>query len=134
MDSLQQLIDASLRQLKSRCTINGVFDSKLLDEHQQVCYDLALCVAELHAGRALADYSRQLADNALAQSVVRSFIAEVKHTVLARLLAHGVELALPATTLQNAITASLAEGDSSAELEAIGVALQEPCSRPMISY
>ena len=125
MDSLQQLLDASLGQLKSRCTTDGVFDGRLLDNHQQVCYDLALCVAELHAARAMADYSEQLGDNALAQSVAQAFIGEVRQTILARLLTRSAELALPATALKAAIESSLANNDSVVRLEAIGVALQE---------
>jgi len=125
MDSLQQLLDASLSQIRAQCLLDGKFDSNLLDQHQQVCYDLALCVAEVHAARAMSDYTEKLADNGFAQILAQAFIAQVEHSVLARLTARREELGLSAATLQTAQVNSDVTPVSVAQLAAIGTTLQQ---------
>jgi len=125
MDATQQLLDASLRHIKARCLRDGVFNNHLFDEQQQVCYDLALSVAELYAARAMADYAATLTDNALCQSLAQMFMLEAQRSILSRLLTRSNDLGLSITMLQPLVSATANPGQSSARLAAIGAAILE---------
>lgn len=125
MDALQQLLDDGLRHLHSRCHRDGKLDSQLFDSLQLECYDLALCVAELHAARALANYAARLDNNPLGQALAQSFSAGTRHSVVARLLARKQDLGLTAELMQPAIASVTDNSIPAAQLAGLGAAILE---------
>lgn len=125
IELLQQLLDTGLRHIRSQClTPAGELDSGRLDSHQQQCYDLALCTAELHAARAMSVYAKQAPDNALLQVLTRLFVSDIQHGVLARLQSQAADLGLSLAALQAAIAASVAATVSADEAAAAGASIQ----------
>ncbi len=94
MEVLHELLGTGLHHLKQRCTRAEKFDPDLLDNHQQSCYDLAFCAAELSAERAITTYADRFGSNALVTGLAAAFRAEIAGSVLARLQIRAVDLNL----------------------------------------
>lgn len=88
-------VDAALQHLNHACTTGGHFSVGLLDNHQQVSYDLAFCVAELEASSVMVKYAteEQHKDN-ITLDLSLCFCVENLRTVWQRLLNHAQELGL----------------------------------------
>lgn len=120
MEEIQQLLDAGLRHTRSRCLRNGKFDNQLFDAQQQVCYDLALSVAELQAARAITEYAARMQEPEFAVALARSFVTTIHHGILARLQVRAVDLGLAGSALQKALDAVMLTGVNAAEVAALG--------------
>ena len=57
LDLLRTQGDAGFSHLKALCSENGRLNPALLDQHQQVSYELAFCVADLEACKAMLLYA-----------------------------------------------------------------------------
>lgn len=97
---LQVEVDAALGHLNNLCTIGGKFSVSKLDAHQQVSYELAFCVAELEAAKALLKYADKVsAHDSLTVQMSLAFCAENLRAVWQRLLAHSIEAGLSSERL-----------------------------------
>lgn len=123
MDQLHTLLNAGLHHIKVCCSPGGVFAAKLLDDHQQSCYDLALCAAELHAERALTAYAQEFESHTVIQGLAAAFRAETANSVFARLNARSGDLGLDPAALQAASTRVIALQVRADVLAALGTDL-----------
>lgn len=129
LTALRAFVDQALGALNAACIEDGKLSPARLDDHQQVSYELAFCVADLEAAKALVEYAEsanQLDD--LSGAIALGFCAETLTTVWQRLFKHHAELSLKSTVLLSAMAnAPLATFNESyggvSELEAIGAEL-----------
>lgn len=92
---LQEQIDSGFLYLNEMCTINGIFNSSELDTHQQVSYELAFCVAEIEASKAMLDYSDNFSkEEPLCEILSLAFTAEVLTAIWQRLYTHASDAGL----------------------------------------
>ncbi|MEC7105877.1 MAG: acyl-CoA dehydrogenase family protein [Pseudomonadota bacterium] len=100
LDLLRTQVDAGFSHLKALCSENGRLNPALLDQQQQVSYELAFCVADLEACKAMLLYADKAnAETDLCHSVALAFCAETARGVWQRLLNHAQELGLPSEQL-----------------------------------
>ena len=100
LDLLRTQVDAGFSHLKALCSENGRLNPALLDQQQQVSYELAFCVADLEACKAMLLYADKAnAETDLCRSVALAFCAETARGVWQRLLNHAQELGLPSEQL-----------------------------------
>ncbi|MED5341591.1 MAG: acyl-CoA dehydrogenase family protein [Pseudomonadota bacterium] len=100
LDLLRTQVDAGFSHLKALCSENGRLNPALLDQQQQVSYELAFCVADLEACKAMLLYADKVnAETDLCHSVALAFCAETARGVWQRLLNHAQELGLPSEQL-----------------------------------
>jgi len=89
LDRLQAVVDSALVSLKTQCSIEGIFDATLLDAHQQPCYELAFCAAEINAARILNEYALEAGtQDPLCADIALAFTTETVQSVSIRLLPH----------------------------------------------
>ena len=93
-EQLQQLSDEAWTFIKSRCLQDGKIDSALFDQHQSVCYELALCVAEIAAAKTLLKYANTLQRNHLGSELALLFCAESFQRILQKFSAFGSEMGI----------------------------------------
>ena len=93
LDLLRELVDGSLRFIKSHCRENNRFDKNRLDDFQLLSYDLAVCVAEISAAKSLLKYALKLSKNKLVAKIALVFAGDNYQIVLQRLLARSEESA-----------------------------------------
>lgn len=88
-------VDAGLQHLHRSCMVDGKLSASLLDAHQKVNYELAFCVAEIEAAKAMLNYADKVsAEDALCETLSLTFCAENLRTVWQRLLSHASEAGL----------------------------------------
>ncbi|HNH24551.1 MAG TPA: acyl-CoA dehydrogenase family protein, partial [Accumulibacter sp.] len=85
------VLGKSLRWLKGECTAGKGLSNDKLDEHQQVCFDLAWCAAEAAGARFAVDYAARAAaanqDASLEERMAAIFCAEALQNISNRLSA-----------------------------------------------
>jgi len=92
---LQAQVDAAFGQINRLCTVDGQNSLQQLDAHQQVSYELAFCVAELEAAKAMLLYADNVAaEDQLCERLALAFCAENLRSVWQRLLTYGAEAEL----------------------------------------
>ena len=129
LDLLHTQVDAGFSHLKALCSENGRLDPALLDQQQQVSYELAFCVADLEACKAMLLYADKAnAETDLCHSVALAFCAETARGVWQRLLNHARELGLPSEQLltlmgSDPLADFLAQHGNSRGMADIGAAL-----------
>ena len=129
LDLLHTQVDAGFSHLKALCSENGRLDPALLDQQQQVSYELAFCVADLEACKAMLLYADKAnAETDLCHSVALAFCAETARGVWQRLLNHARELGLPSEQLltlmgSDPLADFLAQHGNSRAMADIGAAL-----------
>lgn len=129
LDLLRTQVDAGFSHLKALCSENGRLDPALLDQQQQVSYELAFCVADLEACKAMLLYADKAnAETDLCHSVALAFCAETARGVWQRLLNHAQELGLPSEQLltlmgSDPLADFLAQHGNSRAMADIGAAL-----------
>ena len=129
LDLLHAQVDAGFSHLKALCSENGRLDPALLDQQQQVSYELAFCVADLEACKAMLLYADKAnAETDLCHSVALAFCAETARGVWQRLLNHAQELGLPSEQLltlmgSDPLADFLAQHGNSRGMADIGAAL-----------
>ena len=129
LDLLRTQVDAGFSHLKALCSENGRFNPALLDQQQQVSYELAFCVADLEACKAMLLYADKAnAETDLCRSVALAFCAETARGVWQRLLNHAQELGLPSEQLltlmgSDPLADFLAQHGNSRGMADIGAAL-----------
>ena len=129
LDLLRTQVDAGFSHLKALCSENGRLNPALLDQQQQVSYELAFCVADLEACKAMLLYADKAnAETDLCQSVALAFCAETARGVWQRLLNHAQELGLPSEQLltlmgSDPLADFLAQHGNSRGMADIGAAL-----------
>ncbi len=94
LDCLWEVIGVGFSTIKSSCLRNGKLDPELLDDWQQASYDLALCVADISAAKAFANYANKLQQEELTQKLALGFSAEIIQTVLQRLMLRCTEIGI----------------------------------------
>ena len=95
LEQLRAQVDTGFSHLKALCSENGQLVPGLLDQQQKVSYELAFCVAELEASKAMLSYANNATtEAALCHSIALAFSAENIRTVWQRLLNHAHELGL----------------------------------------
>ena len=95
LSSLQEQVDNGFLHLNKLCTVAGIFQSSELDAHQKVSYELAFCVAEIQASKAMLDYSDKFSSqDKLCEALSLTFTADVLTTVWQRLFNHSIEAGL----------------------------------------
>ena len=129
LDLLRTQVDAGFSHLKALCSENGRLNPALLDQQQQVSYELAFCVADLEACKAMLLYADKAnAETDLCHSVALAFCAETARGVWQRLLNHAQELGLPSEQLltlmgSDPLADFLAQHGNSRGMAEIGAAL-----------
>ena len=129
LDLLRTQVDAGFSHLKALCSENGRLNPGLLDQQQQVSYELAFCVADLEACKAMLLYADKAnAETDLCRSVALAFCAETARGVWQRLLNHAQELGLPSEQLltlmgSDPLADFLAQHGNSRGMADIGAAL-----------
>ena len=129
LDLLRTQVDAGFSHLKALCSENGRLNPALLDQQQQVSYELAFCVADLEACKAMLLYADKAnAETDLCRSVALAFCAETARGVWQRLLIHAQELGLPSEQLltlmgSDPLADFLAQHGNSRGMADIGAAL-----------
>ena len=129
LDLLRTQVDAGFSHLKALCSENGRLNPALLDQQQQVSYELAFCVADLEACKAMLLYADKAnAETDLCHSVALAFCAETARGVWQRLLNHAQELGLPSEQLltlmgSDPLADFLAQHGNSRRMADIGAAL-----------
>ena len=129
LDLLRTQVDAGFSHLKALCSENGRLNPALLDQQQQVSYELAFCVADLEACKAMLLYADKAnAETDLCRSVALAFCAETARGVWQRLLNHAQELGLPSEQLltlmgSDPLADFLAQHGNSRGMADIGAAL-----------
>ena len=129
LDLLHAQVDGGFSHLKALCSENGRLDPALLDQQQQVSYELAFCVADLEACKAMLLYADKAnAETDLCHSVALAFCAETARGVWQRLLNHARELGLPSEQLltlmgSDPLADFLAQHGNSRVMADIGAAL-----------
>ncbi len=129
IDLLRTQVDAGFSHLKALCSENGRLNPALLDQRQQVSYELAFCVADLEACKAMLLYANKAnAETDLCRSVALAFCAETARGVWQRLLNHAQELGLPSEQLltlmgSDPLADFLAQHGNSRGMADIGAAL-----------
>ena len=91
IDALQSLLQRKAGQIRQACTVAGVFQPAMLDEHQQHAFDLALGHASLEAIRVMRDFALRAEATLLDQKLACCFIAEAVETLLLKLSRFGKE-------------------------------------------
>ena len=92
---LQQQVDMALYHIKQQCSVDDKFEHTLLDNHQQVSYELAFCAAELKAAAVLIDYAGNVrAQDDLLPKLVPVYCAEMLQSVWQRLVANADDMGL----------------------------------------
>lgn len=97
-ERIDELLKKAAFHIKSRCLIEGRIDSKLLDEHQQVSYELAFMTAESAAALASIRYAIK-ADDDMASSISLVFCSESIKSILKSLTAKPAEFGLTRPTI-----------------------------------
>ena len=92
LDTAFELVNEGLRYVHSQCLDDGRFQSKKMDDYQQVVYNLALSTSELQAARTLLTYAASRAD--FEQRLAACFLAEALNTVRSRLTVAPAEYGL----------------------------------------
>ena len=129
LEQLRAQVDTGFSHLKALCSENGQLVPGLLDQQQKVSYELAFCVAELEASKAMLSYANNATtEAALCHSIALAFSAENIRTVWQRLLNHAHELGLQSDHLltlmgSDPFSGFLAQHGHSSELAEIGAAL-----------
>ncbi len=82
---IQGKLDNGAAHLRHLCSPAGQFDPGLLDQHQQVAFELASCTADLAAARSLACHAQQSGDSRC-EALARAYQADVIQQVWGRLL------------------------------------------------
>ena len=129
LEQLRAQVDTGFSHLKALCSENGQLVPGLLDQQQKVSYELAFCVAELEASKAMLSYANNATtEAALCHSTALAFSAENIRTVWQRLLNHAQELGLQSDHLltlmgSDPFSGFLAQHGHSSELAEIGAAL-----------
>ena len=129
LDLLRTQVDAGFSHLKALCSENGRLNPALLDQQQQVSYELAFCFADLEACKAMLLYADKAnAETDLCRSVALAFCAETARGVWQRLLNHAQELGLPSEQLltlmgSDPLADFLAQHGNSRGMADIGAAL-----------
>lgn len=93
----QSVLAAS--HLKVLCSKDGRLDSQLLDQQQQLSYELAFIVADLAASKSCVSYAEHLEADPHSKSIIAIFCAETVKTVLERLVARAIGFGLDRETL-----------------------------------
>jgi (2S)-methylsuccinyl-CoA dehydrogenase len=91
---LKQQVLVACSYIKEKCSSDGDFDGKLLDNWQLPSYELAFCMAELSAATAFSDYAQKLTTQKFTQQLALSFCAETLQSVLNRLVARATDVGL----------------------------------------
>ena len=91
---LKQQVLIACSHIKEKCSSDGNFDGKLLDNWQLPSYELAFCMAELSAATAFSDYAQKLTTQKFTQQLALSFCAETLQSVLNRLVARATDVGL----------------------------------------
>ena len=129
LDLLRTQVDAGFSHLNTLCSENGRLNPASLDQQQQVSYELAFCVADLEACKAMLLYADKAnAETDLCHSVALAFCAETARGVWQRLLNHAQELGLPSEQLltlmgSDPLADFLAQHGNSRGMADIGAAL-----------
>ena len=123
-------ISAGLAYLKEHCTADGVISAARLDDHQQVSYELAFCVAELEAAAVVLQYAQAKATqgDVLCTELALTFCAEQLNNLFHRLLGHGSDAGISRGDMlqlmaEPAIDSFLTDHGSAERYAQIGVAL-----------
>jgi len=87
--ALGLLLDDIAELLHQRCTQGGKVVADLLDEHQQLAYDLALGHADLEAVRAMQEFATSDTVNPLVCDTAVAFAADSLQSILGRLSRSG---------------------------------------------
>jgi (2S)-methylsuccinyl-CoA dehydrogenase len=103
LESLSTAFDGTVAAVASRCAVGGKLDAAQMDQHQWVCYELALACADLLAARNIVESS---ARSALDEELGRTFACEAAGAVLARLRGMHDALALDDGHLDRVSTSS----------------------------
>lgn len=121
---LQQQLELGLLQLRRLCEQDGKFDPSRLDQHQLVCYEMALTAAGLAAAGAMLEYAGQQPEDELVQGIALCFSAETFQTVLNRLRLRAGELridsGLAALTERGDVRSFLDSNLAAARWESLG--------------
>ncbi len=99
IDSLRAQVHNGLQNIKVACTVDGEFNSVLLDQHQLACYELAFCEAELTAADTLLNFNKQTQKQSIEFSIAIFFAAESFQSVIARLRAIHIDAGISAEEL-----------------------------------
>ncbi len=91
---LKQQVLIACSHIKEKCSSDGNFDGKLLDNWQLPSYELAFCMAELSAATAFSDYAQKLTTQKFTQQLALSFCVETLQSVLNRLVARATDVGL----------------------------------------
>ena len=94
---LDARFDRAVCAVATRCARNGNLDAQRLDDHQGVCYELALAKADLLAASVFLDGTARSAD--LDQALAGAFACEVFENVIGRLQTAYLECGLDAKDL-----------------------------------
>ncbi len=96
LQAIEALTQSAFKNLKQRCSENGILNNDLLDQHQHLCYELAFCVAETSAGRSHIRYVQKLSalEKTLESQQAFYFCAEVIQQAKQRLYVYQNPLGL----------------------------------------
>jgi len=97
--SAQNLVDDALRYVKNHCSVGDRLDPELLDQHQLISYQLAICSAEISAADAMLNFAAEMSGDELIQQVVTAFCIETLFAIANRLQTHAVEMGLDRDTI-----------------------------------
>jgi (2S)-methylsuccinyl-CoA dehydrogenase len=135
----QQLLQASLADLRSRSLDGDRVSPVKLDEHQLVSYELALCSSESAAATFMLDYAKELHSTAgdtagsvrFEDRLAALFCAEAVNSIGARLRARPADFGLDDATInaalgQDAVVSFLTQQLTATNIATVG---QQACER-----
>lgn len=92
IESVEDLLAIALSHVKRQCLVKGRVDTNRLDQHQLVCFDLAVSTAELMAGKSLLHYALKVTDTTgIERALALAFTAEAIGNSSNRLYARSVD-------------------------------------------
>ncbi len=129
IETAQEIVNQALGYVKARCLVEGRVDSGLLDEHQLICYELAVCTAELSAASHMLSYARLVSEPGTTErSLALIFSAEAISNCSSRLQARLADTGLSRVQLgqslfDDKLTGFLEKQLAAENLAAAGAAL-----------
>jgi len=126
VESVEDLLAATLSHVKQQCLVNGRVDGDRLDKHQLICFDLAVTTAELMAARFVLQYGLNVSDatgieRALALAFTAEAISNSSNRLYARSADNGItRIELDSVYTDSAMTDFLGNQMSAESLDALG--------------
>jgi (2S)-methylsuccinyl-CoA dehydrogenase len=92
IESVDNLLAIALSHVKQQCLVNGRVDSNRLDQHQLICFDLAVSTAEMMAADSVLRYALKISDTSgIEGALALAFTAEAIGNSSNRLYARSAD-------------------------------------------